>query len=118
VVDAYLHGHAQAGQKARQFEGAVRQGLKTYSWFIYRFTQPAFRNLFMAPKNTFRIQEAVLSVLAGDVFGKTQTKRPIFLFKFFYFLFAMLDLKANLVQYRRRKDAVEGEPLASMPPGQ
>jgi hypothetical protein len=72
----------------------------------------------MAPKNTFRIQEAVLSVLAGDVFGKTPTKRPIFLFKFFYFLFAMLDLKANLVQYRRRKDAVEGEPLASMPPGQ
>ena len=118
VVDAYLHGHAQAGQKARQFEGAVRQGLKTYSWFICRFTQPAFRNLFMAPKNTFRIQEAVLSVLAGDVFGKTPTRRPIFLFKFFYFLFAMLDLKANLVQYRRRKDAVEGEPMASMPPGQ
>jgi flavin-dependent dehydrogenase len=118
VVDACLHGHAQAGQKARQFEGAVRQGLKTYSWFIYRFTQPAFRNLFMAPKNTFRIQEGVLSVLAGDVFGKTPTKGPILLFKFFYFLFAMLDLKANLFQYRRRKDAVEGEPMASMPPGQ
>lgn len=118
VVDAYLHGHAQAAQRARQFEGAVRQGLKTYSWFICRFTQPAFRNLFMAPKNTFRIQEAVLSVLAGDVFGKTPTKGPIFLFKFFYFLFSILDLKANLVQYRRRKDAVERGPMDSIPSGQ
>lgn len=113
VVDAYLHGHAQAEQKARQFEGVVRRGLKTYSWFIYRFTQPAFRNLFMAPKNTFRIQEGVMSVLAGDVFGKTPTTRPILLFKFFYFLFSMLDLKANLVQYRRRKHAVEEESVAS-----
>ena len=118
VVDAYLHGHAQAEQKARQFERVVRQGLKTYSWFIYRFTQPTFRNLFMAPNNMYRIQEAVMSVLAGDVFGKTPTKGPIFLFKFFYFLFAVLDLKANLVQYRRRKDAVEREPMASMPRGQ
>ena len=117
VVDAYLHGHAQAAQKARQFEGAVRQALKTYSWFIYRFTQPTFRNLFMSPNNTYRIQEGVLSVLAGDVFGKTPTKRPIFLFKFFYFLFSMLDLKANLVQYRRRKQAVEGESAASFPSG-
>jgi flavin-dependent dehydrogenase len=113
VVDACLHGHAQAEQKARQFERVVRRGLKTYSWFIYRFTQPAFRNLFMAPQNTFRIQEGVMSVLAGDVFGKTPTTRPILLFKFFYFLFSMLDLKANLVQYRRRKQAVNEESLVS-----
>ena len=113
VVDACLQGHAQAEQKARQFEKAVRQGLKTYSWFIYRFTQPAFRNLFMAPKNTYRIQEGVMSILAGDLFGKTPTKRPILLFKFFYFLFSTLDLKANLLQYRRRKHDVEREPVAS-----
>ena len=113
VVDAFLTGHAQAEQRARQFERAVRHGLKTYSWFIYRFTQPAFRNLFMAPNNTYRIQEGVMSILAGDLFGKTPTKGPIFLFKFFYFLFAMLDLKANLLQYRRRKHEVERDPVTS-----
>ena len=117
VVEAYLQGNVHAPQMANRFERTVRQALKTYSWFIYRFTQPAFRNLFMAPKNTFRIQEGVLSVLAGDLFGKTPTKRPIFLFKVFYFLFSMLDLKANLVQYRRRKHAVEEESLASKPSG-
>ena len=113
VVDAYLHGHAQAGRMAKNFEVAVRHGLKTYSWFIYRFTQPAFRNLFMSPKNTFRIQEGIMSVLAGDVFGKTPTTRSILLFKFFYFLFSALDLRVNLVQYRRRKHAIEEEPVAS-----
>jgi len=109
VVDAYLTGHAQAGQKARDFEIAVRHGLKTYSWFIYRFTQPAFRNLFMAPRNYFRIHEAIASVVAGDVFGTTPIKLPIFLFKALYYLMAMLDLKPNLAHYRRKHRDVEME---------
>ena len=113
VVDAYLHGHAQAEQKAKDFEAAVKHALKTYSWFIYRITQPAFRNLAMAPKNWFRMHEAISSILSGDVFGTTPVKIPIFIFKGFYYLMAMLDLKANLVQYRRRKYAVEGESVAS-----
>jgi len=115
VVDAYLQGHAQAEQKAKDFEATVKHGLKTYSWFIYRITQPAFRNLAMAPKNWFRMHEAISSVLSGDIFGRTPVKLPIFLFKGFYYLMTILDLKANLVQYRRRKNAVEGESVASTP---
>ena len=118
VVDAYLHGHAQAGQKAKDFEKAVKHALKTYSWFIYRITQPAFRSLAMAPSKNFRIHEAISSVLSGDVFGTTPVQFPLFLFKVVYYLLAMLDLKANLVQYRKRKHAVEEEPVASLPPGQ
>lgn len=109
VVDAYLLGRAEAGQKARDFESAVKHGLKTYSWFIYRITQPAFRNLAMAPKNWFRMHEAISSILSGDVFGATPVKLPISIFKGFYYLMTVLDLKANLVQYRRRKYAVNGE---------
>ncbi len=113
VVDAYLHGHVQARQKARDFESAVKHGLKTYSWFIYRITQPAFRNLAMAPKNWFRMHEAISSILSGDVFGTTPVKFPISIFKGFYYLMTVLDLKANLVQYRRRKYAVDGESVVS-----
>ena len=113
VADAYLQGHAQAEQKAKAFEATVKHGLKIYSWFIYRMTQPAFRNLAMAPKNWFRMHEAISSVLSGDVFGTTPVKLPLFLFKGFYYLMAMLDLKANLVQYRRRKYAAEGESVMS-----
>ncbi|TFG59856.1 MAG: NAD(P)/FAD-dependent oxidoreductase [Nitrospirales bacterium] len=113
VVDAYLQGHAQAEQKAKDFEATVKHGLKIYSWFIYRITQPAFRRLAMAPRNYFRIHEAISSVLSGDVFGTTPVKLRLFLFKGLYYLMVLLDLKANLGQYRRRKHAVEGEPVAS-----
>ena len=70
VVDAFLQGLAEAEQKARKFEAAVKHGLKTYSWFIYRITQPAFRNLAMAPKNYFRIHEAISSVLSAMCLAK------------------------------------------------
>ncbi len=113
VVDAYLQGHPEAKQKASDFEAAVKHGLKMYSWFIYRITQPAFRNLAMAPKNYFRMHEAISSVLSGDIFRRTPVKFPLILFKGVYYLSALLDLKANLGQYRRRKLAVEGEPVAS-----
>jgi flavin-dependent dehydrogenase len=112
VVEAYLHGHSQAGEKAKDFEATVKHALKIYSWFIYRITQPAFRNLAMAPRNYFRIHEAISSVLSGDVFGTTPVKLPLFLFKGFYYFMALLDLKANLGQYRRRKHAVEEESVA------
>lgn len=112
VVDAFLRGDAQAHQMAKRFETVVRKSLKIYSWFIYRFTQPAFRNLFMAPRNYFRIQEGVSSVLAGDVFGMTSVKRPIFLLKVLYYLMVILDPKANFAQFRRRQRDVEPEPSA------
>ncbi|MDH5426857.1 MAG: tryptophan 7-halogenase [Nitrospirota bacterium] len=113
VVEAFLQGHPEAEQKARDFEAAVKHGLKMYSWFIFRITQPAFRNLAMAPKNYFRMHEAISSVLSGDIFGSTPVKFPLIIFKGVYYLTALLDLKANLGQYRRRKHAVEGEPLSS-----
>ena len=113
VVEAYLQGHVEVEQKARDFEAAVKHGLKIYSWFIYRITQPAFRNMAMAPRNYFRIHEAISSVLSGDIFGTTPVKFPLILFKGVYYLTVLLDLKANLGQYRRRKHAVEGEPVAS-----
>ena len=34
--------------------------LTNFSWFIYRMTSPAIRELFMNPRNYFRMQEAVL----------------------------------------------------------
>ena len=37
------------------------------------------RDLFMGPRNLFRVKEALLSVLAGDVFGKTRFWRSCWL---------------------------------------
>jgi hypothetical protein len=48
----------------------------------------------MGPKNVFRVKEALLSVLAGDVFGKTPIWPSILAFKTLYY-------SANLLQPRR-----------------
>jgi hypothetical protein len=39
-------------------------------------TTPVMCNLFMQPSNNFRLQETLLSVLAGDLFGDTPFTVP------------------------------------------
>src|SRR4051812_27609235 len=67
TVETCLDRPAQAAEALQQFETSVKASLDRFSWFIYRITSPTIRNLFMAPRNYFRIEEAVLSLLAGDI---------------------------------------------------
>jgi len=107
VVDSQLNGAVDSARVAGEFEKKVRQGLSTYTWFIYRFTQPAFRNLFIAPRNWFRMEEAILSILAGDVFGPSPRRFPIYLFKLIYYLTTAFAPRFNLANYRIRQHSVE-----------
>ena len=102
VVDAYLRKSPDYGRCLSEFERTVRLGVKTYSWFIYHFTQPAFRQLFMSEGSRFKMEEAVLSILAGDAFGKSPTKWPIFLFKIAYYLVYLFNFRENRAAFRRR----------------
>jgi flavin-dependent dehydrogenase len=87
VVSACLHqGQAQADRAMRQFEAAVSGSLGRFSWYIYRMNRPAMRQLFMAPRNFFRMREALLALLSGDVFGASPIRTPLILFKGVYFL--------------------------------
>ena len=71
----------------------IDRGIRTISWFIHRFNSPVMHSLFMAPRNTARIQEAVISVLAGDLYRDTRIRLPLVLFKTLYY-------GANVVQFR------------------
>jgi flavin-dependent dehydrogenase len=101
AVDAYLRGAPEYPELIRRFERTVRKGVDTYSWFIYRFTQPAFRSLFMSTKSFLKMEEAVLSILAGDAFA-AHTKVPILLFKACYYVVCLFNPWANWQAYRRR----------------
>ena len=115
VVEATLREMPELAEKQQEFVASVKRGIATYSWFIHRFTQPAFRALFMAPKNYFRMKEAVLSVLAGDVFDKTPVTIPILLFKVVYYVTSFLDLPGNWAQVRLRKgNARDGQPWTEL----
>jgi flavin-dependent dehydrogenase len=69
AVDACLSDPLRAPRALKRYDAAVRGALGPITWFIYRIREPTMRNLFMSPRNAFRMEEAVLSLLAGD-FGR------------------------------------------------
>jgi hypothetical protein len=103
VVDAYLRGAPDYANRQKSFERSVRRGIDTFSWFIHRFNQPAFEALFVLTRRPPKIERAVLSLLAGDVFEQPKMRIPLFLFKVVYYIFFMLNWKENWAVARRRK---------------
>ena len=103
TVDTCLKHPERAQAALRAFDHTMRAGPKEFSWFIYRVTNPTMRELFMGPRNILRMQEALLSVLAGDIFGKTPIKGPLFAFKTLYYTLSILNIKRTWMAWKARK---------------
>ncbi len=103
VVDAFLRGAPDYAARAKHFERVVRRGIETFSWFIHRFNQPAFEALFVSRRRPPKIERAVLSLLAGDVFEQSKMRLPLFMFKVVYYVFFLLNWRENWTVARRRK---------------
>jgi flavin-dependent dehydrogenase len=102
TIDQCLRSPARARQALRSFERVMRRGPKAYSWFIYRVTNPTIRDMFMGPSNMLRMKEAMLGLLAGDIFGDTPIWTSLRAFKLFYYLISLANLKRSLSALRRR----------------
>ena len=106
VVDGCLRNPGQAAKLLRAHERRVRKGISMFSWFIYRFNTPAIHHLFMNKQNYFRIEEAMTSLLSGDIFRGTPVQRPIAIFKLLYYAaFMALWTKSRASLKRRVKNA-------------
>jgi hypothetical protein len=106
VVQATLDaGAAAAATRAarRRFEAHMRKGPRVFTWFIVRMTNPAIRELFMHPKNVLRTKEAVLGVLAGDIFGGTPLWRGLLPFRAIYYLTSLAMLPRAFRAWRMRR---------------
>ena len=103
TVDTCLRHPQKAASALKKFDRMMRVGPKEFSWFIYRVTNPTLRNMFMGPRNVFRVQEALLSVLAGDVFGKTRIRAPLLIFKALYYAISVANLKRTVQAWRMRR---------------
>jgi flavin-dependent dehydrogenase len=86
---------AEAERARRRFEREVHDALARFSWYIYRVNTPAMRDLFMAPRNFFRMQEALLALLSGDAFGRSPIHLRLRLFK------AVFHIKSILLRQPR-----------------
>ena len=89
TVTAVLERPREAARALTRFDAGVRRGLDRFSWFIYRMNQPALRDLFMNPRNVLRFQEAMLSILSGDVFRPSPVHGRLVLFKALYYVKAL-----------------------------
>ena len=77
-----------------------------FSWFIYRFNSPVMRGLFASPRNVWRVEDGVISMLAGDVFDSAPVMRRLHFFKLIYAIGGALKLPRFLGDLvNRRKQA-------------
>ena len=103
VVEAVLDGRRDAAALRRAFDRNVRHGPREFSWFIFRVTNPTMREFFMSPQNPFRVKEALISLLAGDIYGKTPIWRSIRTLKAIYYLVSIGNLGRTVRAWKRRR---------------
>lgn len=106
AVETCLSKPQQAPQALAEFDTIMMHGPKMFSWFIYRITTPAMRNLLMYAGSDSRIKKALISVLIGDVFGKQRYAVWLFMFKAMYYMRSLFDLKGSFMAWRKRKISI------------
>ena len=111
VVDTALREPAREAAMQEAMENRLKRGLKHFSWFIYRFTTPVMQHLFANPRNDWQLEQAVISMLAGDVFDNRVVLRKLRLFRLVYALTALQLAPRALRGWWRRKRQV-GERFA------
>jgi flavin-dependent dehydrogenase len=102
TIDESLRRPARAPRALRRFDRLMRHGPRHFSWFIYRVTNPSMREMFLEPGNVLRMKEALLSLLAGDIFGRTPIWGALRAFKGAYYLVSLINLGRSLRAARLR----------------
>lgn len=106
VVDGALRDPSREAALQRAMDKRLRRGLKHFTWFIYRFTTPVMQRLFASPRNDFQVEQAVISMLAGDVFDSKPVLRRLRLFRAIYLCTALAMAPAALRGWLRRRRQV------------
>ena len=106
VVATCLDKPAEAAQARAVFERTMRKGPSVYQWIIFRVTNPTIRDMFMHPANPFRVQEALMSMLAGDIYGKTPIWGALRMFKALYYMISIGHLKRSFAGWRRHRENI------------
>ena len=107
AVDTALRDPARTEAAMKRFDKAMRHGPREFSWFIYRMTSPTMRDLFMGPRNYLRMREALLSLLAGDIYGKTPIWFSLKAFKAVYYLSAIRNWRRTYFAWQARRRNIQ-----------
>jgi flavin-dependent dehydrogenase len=110
AVEAYLRAPARSARALKRYNAAVDRALGSFTWFIYRIREPAMRNLFMSPRNVLRIEEAVLSLLAGGIADGWQVRARLMIFRGLYYVTKLSHLRFKLFTPDISRVAAQAEP--------
>jgi flavin-dependent dehydrogenase len=91
VVDMALNEPAAEPALLRRLERRQRAGMARFSFFIYRFNEPVMRDMFRSPSNALKLEQGVISMLAGDLFDTPRVLRRLQLFKLVYGALALRE---------------------------
>ena len=115
VVDGTLRDPARERALQAAMDKRLRRGLKHFSWFIHRFTTPVMQRLFSSPRNDWQLEQAVISMLAGDVFDNRAVRWRLALFRLIYALNAIAiaprALRGWLTRRRQIGESFAGDTL-------
>jgi flavin-dependent dehydrogenase len=110
VAEAWLAGNRRGYRLAcKRYQREIRTGITNFSWFIYRFTTPVMRNLMSNPRNVLKVAQAVISMLAGDVFRNREVRRRLLVFKTIYAVSSIFNWKEASIHRKARQARVRSE---------
>jgi flavin-dependent dehydrogenase len=102
AVDAALREPAREAALLRKLEKRQRAGMDRFSFFIYRFNGPVMQQMFRQPRNTWQLEQGVISMLAGDLFDTPKVLWRLKLFKLVYAICGVRDWRRWRREHRYR----------------
>ena len=102
AVDVALRNPSREASLLRKLEKRQRAGMARFSFFIYRFNGPVMQQLFRSPRNTWQLEQGVISMLAGDLFDSPKVLWRLRLFKLVYAIRGLRDLKRWRAEHKYR----------------
>ena len=102
IVDAVLNNPYQEIRMQKRLEKRLRKGMRSFAFFIYRFNSPVMRYLFQHPRNTWKVEQGVISMLAGDLFDSWSVWWRLQLFRVIYYIGALFKLRRWYAEHRYR----------------
>ena len=105
TVETCLDHPRRARRALNAYDASVHRGVRIFSWFIYRVMTPGLRDIFMNPNNRFQLRDALLSVLAGNIFLRTRLVMKILALKALYYVVSAYNLRKSWVAWRKRGQA-------------
>jgi flavin-dependent dehydrogenase len=102
MVDGALRDPSREAGLLRKLEKRLRTGIDRFSFFIYRFNGPVMRQMFRTPRNTWQLEQGVISMLAGDLFDTPKVLWRLQLFKLVYAIAGLRDFRSWRAEHKYR----------------